>query len=56
MTLSDRIFYTLSSKLKSVFCLLQNRARYTLNVIGRCIVWFVFDMQIELIMIIQSLS
>ena len=31
-----------------MFCLLLNRARHTLNAIGHCIVWFVFDMQISL--------
>ena len=40
--LSDRIFYALSSLLKCVFCLLQNRARHTSNVVGHCIVWFFF--------------
>ena len=39
-----------------VFCLLQNRALDTLNVIGHCIVWFLFDMHISLRLKIQSLS
>ena len=50
------IFYALSSKLKCVFCLLQNHARHTPNAIGYCIVYFVFDMLISLILKIQSLS
>ena len=41
---------------KYVFCLLQIYALHTLNVIGHCIVWFLFDMQISLILKIQSLS
>ena len=39
-----------------MFCLLQNGAQHTPNAIGHCIVWFVFDMQISLILKIQSLS
>ena len=39
-----------------MFCLLQNGARHTLNVIGHCIGRFLFDMQISLILKIQSLS
>ena len=39
-----------------MFCLLQNGARHTPNTIGHCTVWFVFDMQISLILKIQSLS
>ena len=54
--LSDRIFYALSSLLKCVFCLLQNRARHTSNVVGHCIVWFLFDMQISLILKIKLLT
>ena len=46
----------LTSSLKCVFCLQQNRARHTLNAIGHCIVWFVFDVQISLRSKIQSLS
>ena len=33
-----------------------NRARHTLNAIGHCIVWFVFDMLISFKLKIQSLS
>ena len=39
-----------------MFCLLQNRARQTTNGDWSCIVWIVFDMQISLILKIQSIS
>ena len=42
--------------MKCVFCLLQNRAQHTLNVISHCIVRFAVDMRISLRLKMQSLS